>query len=311
MALRVVFMGTPDFSVPTLSKIVEAGHEVIAVYTRPPRPAGRGMAEQHSPVHEAARNFGVPIVMPRTLKIPAIETLFAEHRADVAVVVAYGLILPKAILDVPRHGCLNLHASALPRWRGAAPIERAIMAGDTETAVIVMRMEEGLDTGPSCLAEPTPIGENETAGELRTRLASLGADLMLAALKRLEDGVLDCKPQQEAGITHAAKIDKSETRVDWQKPASELHNLIRGLSPAPGAWCEVPRGSSRERVRILRSEAVQGSGSPGTILNLDPLVVACGTGAIALTEVQRAGKKSASAAEFLRGARLAPGTVLA
>jgi methionyl-tRNA formyltransferase len=311
MTLRVVFMGTPDFSVPTLSKIVEAGHEVVAAYTRLPRPAGRGMAEQHSPVHEAARDLSIPIVMPRTLKITAVETLFAEHCADVAVVVAYGLILPKRILDAPRCGCLNLHASLLPRWRGAAPIERAIMAGDSETAVIVMRIEEGLDTGPICLAERTGIGENETAGELRMRLALLGASLMVRALKRLEDGSFDCTPQPTVGVTYAAKIDKSETRIDWRKPASELHHLIRGLSPAPGAWCEFPRGSSRERVKVLRSEAVQGPGSPGTILRLDPLVVACGTDALALTEVQRAGRKPATAAEFLRGARLTPGTVLA
>jgi methionyl-tRNA formyltransferase len=311
MALRVVFMGTPDFAVPTLTKIVGAGHDVVTVYTRLPQPAGRGMAEQHSPVHEAARNFDIPIVMPRTLKIPAIEMLFAEHRADIAVVVAYGLILPKPILDAPRHGCLNLHASALPRWRGAAPVERAIMAGDSETAVMAMRMEEGLDTGPICLAERTPIGENETAGELRMRLASIGAELMVAALARLENGDLDCKPQPGDGVTYAAKIQKSETRIDWQKPAPELRNQIRGLSPAPGAWCEVPRGSSNERIKILRSERAEGSGSPGVILQLDPLVVACGGGALALIEVQRAGKKPAAAAEFLRGARLTPGTVLA
>jgi methionyl-tRNA formyltransferase len=311
MAHRVVFMGTPDFSVATLTKIVEAGHDVVAVYTRPPQPAGRGMTEQHSSVHEAARDLGIPIVMPRTLKIPAIEMLFAEHRAHVAVVVAYGLILPAAILRAPVHGCLNLHASLLPRWRGAAPIERAIMAGDPETGVMVMRMEEGLDTGPICLTEHTPIGENETAGELRARLASMGAELMAAALARLEARDRDCKPQDETGVTYAAKIEKSETRIDWQKPAPELHNLIRGLSPAPGAWCEYPRGSSRERIRILRSETVGRSGSPGAILSLDPLVVACGTGSLALIEVQRAGKKPATAAEFLRGARLSPGTVLA
>jgi methionyl-tRNA formyltransferase len=311
MALRVVFMGTPDFAVPTLTKIVEARHDVVTVYTRPPQPAGRGMAEQHSPVHEAARDLGIPIVMPRTLKIPAIEMLFAEHRADVAVVVAYGLILPKPILDAPRHGCLNLHAAALPRWRGAAPIERAIMAGDSETAVTAMRMEEGLDTGPVCLAERTPIGENETAGELRTRLASMGAELMVTALARLEDVNLDCKPQPDDGVTYAAKIQKSETRIDWKRPAAEVHNQIRGLSPAPGAWCEIPRGSSHERIKILRSERIEGSGSPGVILQLDPFVVACGGGALALIEVQRAGKKPAAAAEFLRGARHTAGTVLA
>jgi methionyl-tRNA formyltransferase len=310
MALRVVFMGTPDFSVPTLTRIVEAGHNVVAVYTREPKAAGRGLAEQPLPVQEAARGFCLPIVMPRTLKIPAVEKLFVEHRADVAVVVAYGLILPSAILNVPRHGCLNLHASLLPRWRGAAPIERAIMAGDAESGVMAMRMEEGLDTGPICLVERTPIGENETAGELRVRLASIGADLMVAALKRLEDGALDCAPQSETGVTYAGKIQKSETRIDWQRPAAELHKQIRGLSPAPGAWCEVPRGTSTERVRVLRAQLAAGSAHPGTILTLDPFVIACGAGALALVEVQRAGKTPAAAADFLRGARLSVGAVI-
>ena len=310
MALRVVFMGTPDFSAPTLTKIVKAGHDVVAVYTRPPQPAGRGMTEQPSPVQETARDFGIPIVMPRTLKIPAVETLFAEHRADVAVVVAYGLILPKPILDAPRHGCLNLHASLLPRWRGAAPIERAIMAGDAESGVMAMRMEEGLDTGPICLVERTPVGENETAGELRARLASIGADLMATALKRLEDGALDCAPQAETGVSYAAKIQKSETRIDWQRPVAELHKQIRGLSPAPGAWCLVPRGTKTERIKVLRTERAEGSGSPGPILSLDPLVVACGMEALALIEVQRAGKTPAAAADFLRGARLSVGAVI-
>lgn len=311
MALRVVFMGTPDFSVPTLAKIVKAGHEVVAVYTRPPRPAGRGMTEQHSPVQEAAREFNIPLVMPRTLKITAVETLFATHRADVAVVVAFGLILPKPILDAPRHGCLNLHASALPRWRGAAPIECAIMAGDTETGVMAMRMDEGLDTGQICLAERISIGANETAGELRIRLASIGAELMVRALRRLEDGMLDCTAQPEDGVTYAAKIQKSETRIDWRRPAFEVHNQIRALSPAPGAWCEIIRGASGERIKVLRAERAEGTGAPGTILRLDPLVVACGEGAVALTELQRAGKKPVAVAEFLRGARLASGLILA
>jgi methionyl-tRNA formyltransferase len=261
-------------------------------------------------VHEAAREIGVPIVMPRTLKIPAIETLFAEHCADVAVVVAYGLILPATILRAPAHGCLNLHASLLPRWRGAAPIERAIMAGDAETGVMVMRMEEGLDTGPICLTSQTPVEEKETAGELRDRLASMGAEIMVSALNQIEHGKLDCKPQDAESVAYAAKIDKSETRIDWQKPATELHNQIRGLSPSPGAWCEFPRGSSRQRIKVLRSEKAEGDGSPGTILSLDPLVIACGAGALALIEVQRAGKKPVAAAEFLRGARLLAGSTL-
>jgi methionyl-tRNA formyltransferase len=310
MALRVVFMGTPDFSVPTLRKIVEAGHDVVAIYTREPKAAGRGMAEQASPVHEAARGFGIPLVMPRSVKIPAVEKLFSEHRADIAVVVAYGLILPKAVLDAPRHGCLNLHASALPRWRGAAPIERAIMAGDAETAVMAMRMEEGLDTGPICLEERVTIGANETAGDLRARLAGVGADLMVRALHKLEAGQLDCARQSESGVTYAAKIGKAETRIDWQRPAQDLHNQIRGLSPAPGAWCEFSRGTSKERIRILRTQLAGGSGAPGTVLNLDPLTVACGGEALVPIEVQRAGKKPVAAAEFLRGARLLAGTIL-
>lgn len=316
MALRVVFMGTPDFAAPTLMEIVGQGHEVVAVYTQPPRPAGRGMAEQPSPVHERARDFGIPIVMPRTLKIAAAEAHFAAHEADVAVVVAYGLILPKPILDAPRHGCLNLHASALPRWRGAAPIQRAIMAGDTETAAMVMRMEEGLDTGPVCLAERVPIAPEDTAGALQDRLARLGADLMARALAALERGSLTCTPQSEDGATYAAKIDKAEARIDWAKTAAGegreavLHH-VHGLSPFPGAWTEMPLGGKPERVKILRARPAQGSGAPGTVLSLDPLVVACGEGALALVELQRAGKKPVLAEAFLRGARLQPGDLLA
>lgn len=311
MTLRVVFMGTPDFSVPTLRNIVAAGHEVVAVYTREPKAAGRGMAERPSPVHEAARKLGLSVVMPRTLRIPAVESLFAQHRADVAVVVAYGLILPKPVLRSPRLGCLNLHASALPRWRGAAPVERAIMSGDAETAVMVMRMEEGLDTGPVCLKQPVAIGADETAGELRDRMAGIGAELMVQALRQLEQGSLSCAPQPEAGVSYATKIDKGETRIDWRRPAMDLHNQIRGLSPSPGAWCELPRGDSAERVRVLRAKLATGSGTPGSVLSLMPLIVAGGAGALELTELQRAGKKPVAAAEFVRGARLAPETVLA
>jgi methionyl-tRNA formyltransferase len=311
VSLRVVFMGTPDFAVPALTKIVRAGHELVAVYTRAPQPAGRGMAEQPSAVHEAARNFGVPLVMPRTLRIPAAERLFAMHRADVAVVVAYGLILPKAILDAPHHGCLNLHASALPRWRGAAPIERAIMAGDRETATMVIRMGDGVDTGPVCLTDRTSIDEDETAGDLRRRLSRSGADLVVRALEKLEKGELACIPQSDSGVAYAAKIDKSEARIDWQRPAVELHNQIRGLSPLPGAWCELSRKGGKERLKILRARRSAGAGSPGAVLHLDPLVIACGTDALELREVQSAGKKPAAAAEFLRGARLALGSTLA
>jgi methionyl-tRNA formyltransferase len=304
--LRVVFMGTPDFAVPTLVEIIGRGHEVVAAYTQPPRPAGRGMAEQPSPVHERAREFHIPLVMPRTLKIPAAEKLFASHEADVAVVIAYGLILPKAILDAPRHGCLNLHASLLPRWRGAAPIQRAIMAGDAETGVSVMRLEEGLDSGPVCLAEPMPIGRKETAGSLHDRLARLGADLMVRALGALERGTLICSPQPAEGITYARKIEKNEARIDWRRPAAELHNHIRGLSPSPGAWCEMLPDGGPERVKVLRGRPVGGSGTPGKLLELDPPIVACGNGALELLELQRAGRKPMSAAEALRGMHLRP-----
>jgi len=311
MALRVVFMGTPDFSVPTLARLAEEGHDIVAVYTQPPRPAGRGMADQPSPVHEKARELGITLVMPETLKIPAAEKLLASHDADVAVVVAYGLILPKAILDAPRHGCLNLHASALPRWRGAAPIQRAIMAGDKETAMMAMRMAEGLDTGPVCMAERVAIGADETAGELHDRLAVTGATLMARALRALEAGSLACAPQDEDGATYAKKIEKTETRIDWARPATEVHNKIRGLSPFPGAWFEMPGGaSSGERVKILHASRAPGSGAPGTILRLDPLAIACGDGAVAPRELQRAGKKPADAAAFARGARLEVGAIL-
>ena len=310
MPLRIVFMGTPDFAVPTLMEIVGQGHEIAAIYSQPPRPGGRGMSDRPSPVHEAARRFGAPIVMPKTLKFPKAETLFASHDADVAVVVAYGLILPKPILDAPRHGCLNLHASLLPRWRGAAPIQRAIMAGDAETGITIMRMAEGLDTGPACLAERVAIGADETAGELHDRLARLGADLMGRALAALERGSLTSAPQPEDGVTYAQKIDKDETRIDWRRPAAELHNHIRGLSPHPGAWCEMPLGGKPERVKILSARRVDESGAPGTVLGLDPFVIACGDGALALSALQRAGKKPASAEAFLRGARLSEGAAL-
>jgi methionyl-tRNA formyltransferase len=310
MPLRVVFMGTPDFSVPTLVEIVGQGHEVVAVYTQPPRPAGRGMAEQPSPVHETARAFGIPLVMPKTLKIAKAEAIFASHGADLAVVVAYGLILPPPILEAPREGCINLHASLLPRWRGAAPIQRAIMAGDTETGVTVMRMAEGLDTGPACLAERTPIGAEENAGSLHDRLARLGADLMARALAALERGALACAPQSEAGVTYAAKIGKDETQIDWRRPAEKLHNQVRALSPFPGAWCAMPLGGTAERVKILRARPAEGGGTPGAVLNLDPLTVACGDGALEVLELQRAGRRPVAAEEFMRGARLTAGGVL-
>ncbi len=307
MTLRIVFMGTPDFSVPTLAEIVGAGHEVIAVYSQPPRPAGRGMSEQASPVQRFAESVGIPVRTPNGLKGEAEQSAFAALAADAAVVVAYGLLLPAPVLAAPRLGCLNLHASALPRWRGAAPIQRAIMAGDAETAATVMRMEEGLDTGPVCLAEPVAIGPDMTAGELHDVLAARGASLMVRALGALERGSLDCVPQEQAGATYAAKIDKSEARIDFARPASEVHNRVRGLSPFPGAWFETDAGGRRERIKVLRTALADGRGTPGEVLD-DRLTVACGAGAVRLVELQRAGKKPMRAEELTRGFPLPAGT---
>jgi len=309
VTLRVVFMGTPDFAVPTLSEIIGHGHEVLACYTRAPKPAGRGLEPRPSPVHGLAERFGIPVFTPATLRDAAVQDILAGHEADVAVVVAYGLILPKPVLDAPRLGCLNLHASLLPRWRGAAPIQRAVMAGDTESGVMVMRMDEGLDTGPVAMVEKLAIGPGMTAGELHDRLMPLGADLMVRALAGLERGALGFQPQAEAGISYAAKIGKAEARLDWTRPAAELHNQIRGLSPFPGAFFEADWGQGPTRVKVLRAEIAEGDGAPGTVLD-DRLAVACGTGAIRLLELQRAGKAPAKAAEFLNGARLAPGVRL-
>lgn len=309
MTLRIVFMGTPDFSVPTLAEIVGAGHEVVAAYTQPPRPAGRGMAEKPSPVHRFAESTGIPVRTPHSFKDESEREAFASLEADAAVVVAYGLLLPTAVLDAPRHGCFNLHASALPRWRGAAPIQRAIMAGDTETAAAVMRMEAGLDTGPVCLAEPVAIGPDMTAGELHDVLAHRGASLMVRALGALERGSLDCLAQQQDGVTYARKIDKAEARIDFTLPASQVHNLVRGLSPFPGAWFETGAGGKTERIKVLRTKLADGSGTPGEVLD-DRLTVACGDGALRLVELQRAGKKPMRAEEILRGYALPPGTRL-
>ncbi|MQT12602.1 methionyl-tRNA formyltransferase [Segnochrobactrum spirostomi] len=309
MTLRVVFMGTPDFAVPTLVEILGQGHEVAAVYTRAPKPAGRGMAERRSPVHDLAARFGIPVFTPRTLRDPDEQAIFAGHGADVAVVVAYGLILPIPVLEAPEHGCLNLHASLLPRWRGAAPINRAIMAGDAETGVMVMRMEEGLDTGPVALAERTPIGPDETAGQLHDRLARLGADLMVRALAALERGSLGSEPQAAEGVTYAAKLDKAEARIDWTRAAGAVHDHIRGLSPFPGAFTEIEIGGKPERLKVLRSVRADGTGVPGTVLD-DALTIACGDGAVRLVEVQRAGKAPMAADVFLRGTPIAAGTRL-
>ncbi|PAQ08168.1 methionyl-tRNA formyltransferase [Mesorhizobium temperatum] len=307
MPLRVIFMGTPEFSVPTLLAIADAGHEIEAVYTQPPRAAGRrGLELTRSPVEREAERLGIEVRTPVSLKSEAEQQAFRALRADVAVVVAYGLLLPKPILEAPRLGCLNGHASLLPRWRGAAPIQRAIMAGDTETGMMVMRMEEGLDTGPVAMVEKCAIGPDMTAGELHDRLMHISAALMAEALARMERDALTFTAQATEGVTYAKKIDKAETRVDWTRPAGEVHDHIRGLSPFPGAWCETEIGGRLERLKLLRSTLSQGAGEPGGILD-DRLTVACGSGAIRLVEVQRAGGRPIAAQEFLRGAKLEEG----
>jgi methionyl-tRNA formyltransferase len=305
--MRVVFMGTPHFAVPTLEALRAAGHDVAAVYTRAPQPAGRGKHERKSPVHLAAEGARLPVLTPRSLRDETAQQAFAAHAADVGVVVAYGLILPRAVLDAPREGCLNLHASALPRWRGAAPIARAIMAGDALTAATVMRMEEGLDTGPVCLAEEVPIGPDTTAGELAGAMAERGARLMVEALAAIGRGSLACRPQPDAGATYAAKIDKAETGIDFTRPAGEVHDHVRALSPVPGAWFAA--GDKGERIKVLRTRIAPGSGVPGTVLDGAP-TVACGEGAVELLELQRAGRRPMAAAELLRGFPLPPGTRL-
>ncbi len=310
--LKIIFMGTPDFSVPALSEIIGAGHDVVAVYAQPPLPAGRGMSERKSPVHAHAEAAGIEVRTPVSLKSDDTVAEFETLGADVAVVIAYGLLLPKRILAAPKYGCLNMHASKLPRWRGAAPIQRAIMAGDTETAVMVMRMEEGLDTGPVCLADAVPIGPDTTAGELHDQLARQGADIMVRALAALERGSLTETPQPEDGVTYARKISKQESRIDFSAPAQEVHNHIRGLSPFPGAWFEIEVEGRRERVKVLRSEIIDGDatkgGRPGAILD-DRMAIACGTGQIRCTHLQRAGKKAMPLADFLRGFDIRPGMV--
>jgi methionyl-tRNA formyltransferase len=305
--MRVVFMGTPEFAVPTLTEIVSSGHEVLAVYTRAPKPAGRGQVERKSPVHEAAESFGIPVFTPKSLKGEAEQAQFASLEAEVAVVVAYGLLLPKPILDAPAEGCLNLHGSLLPRWRGAAPMQRAIMAGDKQTGLVVMKMDEGLDTGAMGPTEIVPIGTDTTVGELHDQLMRLGADLMGRALAALERGSLDFTPQPETGATYATKIDKAEARLDFSKTAEEVHNTIRGLSPFPGAWLEL--AGKVTRIKALRSSLVDGNAAPGTLIE-PGLTIACGAGAVRLTQVQREGKGAMDAATFLRGAGTLPATVV-
>ena len=307
--LRVVFMGTPDFAVPTLAQILAAGHDVGAVYTRPPQLAGRGLALRKSPVHLAADAANIRVLTPTSLKLEPVQAELSGLRADAVVVVAYGLILPPAVLECAPGGCLNLHGSALPRWRGAAPIQRAIMAGDRSTAATVMRMDEGLDTGPVCLTQPIAIGPDMTAGELHDQMAIEGGRLMVRALAELEQGRLACTPQPQAGVTYAAKIDKAETRIDFNRPAADVHNHIRALSPFPAAWLEAGPQGRRERIKVLRAMRADAGGIPGTVL--DPaLTIACASGAVRLTALQRQGKRPMPAEELLRGFELAVGTRL-
>jgi len=300
-------MGTPEFAVPTLVELAGAGHEVVAVYSRPPQPAGRGLVPQPGAVARQAEQLALPVLMPKTLRGEDAAAAMLAHGADAAVVVAYGLILPKPILHAFPLGAFNVHASLLPRWRGAAPIHRAVMAGDSETGVTIMQMEEGLDTGPIVLQRPVTIAPDATAGDLHNDLARLGASLMLIALGALERGSLQVTPQPATGATYAAKIDKNETRVDWTRPWQEVHNHCRGLSPFPGAWCEL---AGAGRIKILRTTRGEGSGPPGRVLD-DKLTVACGAGAVRLVQLQRAGRPPVPADEFLRGTPVVPHSVLA
>ncbi|QOZ22827.1 methionyl-tRNA formyltransferase [Bradyrhizobium sp. CCBAU 51753] len=306
MPLRLIFMGTPDFAVPTLLELVAHGHEVAAVYTRAPKPGGRrGLQLQPTPVEQEARRLNIPVLTPKTLKTAEALEEFRAHEADAAVVVAYGMILPQAILDAPKLGCFNLHASLLPRWRGAAPINRAIMAGDAETGVMVMKMDVGLDTGDVAMAERLPISDSMTAADLHDALAPLGADLMVRAMGGLERGGLQLTRQSADGVTYAAKIEKAEARIDWHQPAHAVLRHIHGLSPFPGAWCELAGEGEPVRLKILRCELAKGSGAPGDVLD-DNFAIACGDGAIRILELQRAGKAPMKAADFLRGTPLKP-----
>jgi methionyl-tRNA formyltransferase len=306
LPLRLVFMGTPDFAVPTLVELVGAGHDIVAVYTRAPQPAGRGMELRESPVAREAKRLQLPVLTPKTLRTDDAAGAMRAHGADAAVVVAYGLILPRAILEAFPLGCFNLHASLLPRWRGAAPIQRAVMAGDRETGATVMKMEEGLDTGPMAMAERIPIGPDATAGALHDTMAQRGAKLMVIAISALERGSLQLTPQPEAGVIYATKIEKSEARVDWSQPWQKVHDHCRGLSPFPGAWFEL---AGVGRVKVLRTTKGSGSGQPGHVLD-EQLTIACGEGSVRLVELQRAGAKPMSADAFLRGTPVARGSEL-
>ena len=304
--MRLIFMGTPDFAVPTLIELAARGHEIAAVYTRAPKPAGRGMDLQRTPIEREARRLALPVRTPKTLKDDDVQKIFHAHNADAAVVVAYGLILPKPILEAPRLGCFNVHASLLPRWRGAAPINRAIMAGDAESGVTIMKMDEGLDTGAMAMAERAAIGADMTAGELHDALSRVGADLMQRVLVAAERDSLSLTPQPANGVTYAEKISKNETRTDWTKPWKQVHDHIRGLSPFPGAWFEL----DGVRVKVLRSIRGESAGPPGILLD-NRLTVACGDGAVQLVQVQRAGRQPMSADEFLRGTPVKAGARVA
>jgi methionyl-tRNA formyltransferase len=308
--LRIVFMGTPEFATAALRELVARGHDLAAVYSQPPRPAGRGLAEKKSGVHVYAEGLGLPVRTPKTLRDPAETAAFKALAADVAVVAAYGLLLPQAILDAPRYGCLNLHGSLLPRWRGAAPIQRAIMAGDRESGVMVMKMAAGLDTGPVALTAHMPIGPDMTAGDLHDRLAEIGAPLMADALDRLAAGDLTFTPQPAEGACYAPKIEKAECRIDWRRPATGLHDHVRGLSPFPAAFFEADLGHGVERIKVLRARAEPGDGAPGVALD-DRGLIACGAGALRLLRVQRAGKGEMSFEEFARGRPIPRGARLA
>lgn len=312
MTLRIVFMGTPDFSVPVLEALAKAGHEIVAVYTQPPRPGGRrGLEAVPSPVHRAAEALGLPVFTPVNFKAEEDRARFRDLQADVAVVVAYGLLLPEAILTGTRLGCYNGHASLLPRWRGAAPIQRAIMAGDEKTGMMVMKMDKGLDTGPVALTREIAIGPDMTAGELHDALSALAASSMVEAMAKLEAGDLPLTPQREEGVLYAAKISKDETRIDFSKPAAEVHNRIRGLAPFPGAWFELEVAGRPERVKVLGSTPGEGKGAAGEVLAGAPLTIACGEGAVRLTKLQKAGGKPLAAEDFLRGMLVPPGVRLA
>lgn len=298
--MRLVFMGTPDFAVETLKALTGAGHEITAVYSQPPRPAGRGMAERPSPVHSFAAAQGIEVRTPTSLKGEEERKRFADLKPDAAVVVAYGLLLPKPVLDAPRLGCFNVHASFLPRWRGAAPIQRAIMAGDAESGVTIMRMEEGLDTGPMCKVARLAITPHTTAQSLHDELAALGARLMVEVLAEPN---IQCTPQPEAGVTYARKIDKAEAKIDFSRSATEVRNHIHGLSPFPGAWFQV----NGTRVKVLLCEVVDAMGEAGMFLD-ECLTIACGSGAVRLLKLQREGKGAMDAGTFLRGFAIAAGT---